>query len=249
MEGDIKVIAILQVKGTYGKSGKQTSFVATGLSREGANRFMFSMKDKATGEEREISVAEYFVKHQGVRLDFPGLQCITVRQFSLREPYCSLLRFRLPSAALYTQSLCGAAMRWECVQLHVMPLVLMLADPYTAKLEEIRAARARLRLRVQGKGRNKQTMAVPMELMTIERGQKRRGLLIGDQQANLVRKAAQPPDTKRRDIAEWVGKASNSFKQVRIHVCSTRACVVGCETFAGACRRASSRILYDLARQ
>jgi hypothetical protein len=51
---------------------------------------------------------------------------------------------------------------------------------------------------VQGKGRAKSVIAVPMELLTIERGQKRRGLLIGDQQANLVKKAAQPPDTKRK---------------------------------------------------
>jgi eukaryotic translation initiation factor 2C len=67
---------------------------------------------------------------------------------------------------------------------------------------------------VQGRGRQKSTIAVPMELLTIERGQKRRGLLIGDQQANLVRKAAQPPDTKRRDIEEWMGKAAKNFSQV-----------------------------------
>ena len=44
---------------------------------------------------------------------------------------------------------------------------------------------------LQGKGKGKSTIAVPMELLSLERGQKRRGLLIGDQQANLVRKAAQ----------------------------------------------------------
>lgn len=71
--------------------------------------------------------------------------------------------------------------------------------------------------RLQGKGRGKgaHKMAVPMELLQLEKGQKRRGLLIGDQQANLVRKAAQPPDVKRKDIADWMGKAANSFKSVQ----------------------------------
>jgi eukaryotic translation initiation factor 2C len=62
---------------------------------------------------------------------------------------------------------------------------------------------------LQGRGRGpKDVIAVPMELLTIKRGQKRRGLLIGDQQANLVRKAAQRPDEKRQDISSWIGKAS-----------------------------------------
>ena len=39
---------------------------------------MFPFKDKKSGEEREMSVAEYFTKHVGVRLEFPALQCITV---------------------------------------------------------------------------------------------------------------------------------------------------------------------------
>lgn len=68
---------------------------------------------------------------------------------------------------------------------------------------------------VQGRGRTpKEPIAVPMELLTIKRGQKRRGLLIGDQQANLVRKAAQRPADKRDDIAAWVQKATTMMAQV-----------------------------------
>lgn len=55
---------------------------------------------------------------------------------------------------------------------------------------------------------------MPMELLTIKRGQKRRGLLIGDQQANLVRRAAQRPEDKRNDIAAWVQKASTMMGNV-----------------------------------
>jgi eukaryotic translation initiation factor 2C len=72
---------------------------------------------------------------------------------------------------------------------------------------------------LQAKGRKRpgekraQVVAVPMEMLTIARGQKRRGLLIGDQQANLVRKAAQPPEQKRGDIATWMAKKVESFAQ------------------------------------
>lgn len=55
---------------------------------------------------------------------------------------------------------------------------------------------------------------MPMELLTIKRGQKRRGLLIGDQQANLVRRAAQRPEDKRGDIGAWVQKASTMMATV-----------------------------------
>jgi eukaryotic translation initiation factor 2C len=54
-----------------------------------------------------------------------------------------------------------------------------------------------------------------MEMLTIARGQKRRGLLIGDQQANLVRKAAQPPEQKRGDIATWMTKKGDLFAQAK----------------------------------
>jgi hypothetical protein len=50
-----------------------------------------------------------------------------------------------------------------------------------------------------------------MELLTIERGQKRRGLLIGDQQANLVRKAAQHPTDKQKDISQWRERSEASW--------------------------------------
>jgi hypothetical protein len=52
-----------------------------------------------------------------------------------------------------------------------------------------------------------------MELLQIERGQKRRGLLIGDQQANLVRKAAQPPSVKQQDIVQWMEKSGSAWSQ------------------------------------
>ena len=58
-----------------------------------------------------------------------------------------------------------------------------------------------------------------MELLTIKKGQKRTGLLIGEQQAKLVKIAAQRPEDKRRDISTWIqnnttdmAKSAQSFK-------------------------------------
>lgn len=52
---------------------------------------------------------------------------------------------------------------------------------------------------------------MPMELLTIKRGQKKAGLLIGDQQAKLVKIAAQRPEDKRRDIGTWIQKSSKGM--------------------------------------
>jgi hypothetical protein len=60
---------------------------------------------------------------------------------------------------------------------------------------------------VQGKGRQKgKDIAVPLELMSVKAGQKRQGLLIGEQQARLVRMSAQKPAEKRQDIEAWIKK-------------------------------------------
>jgi hypothetical protein len=64
---------------------------------------------------------------------------------------------------------------------------------------------------VQGKGRKGAEIAVPMELLSIKRGQKKTGLLIGDQQAKLVKIAAQRPEDKRRDIGTWIQKSSKGM--------------------------------------
>lgn len=64
---------------------------------------------------------------------------------------------------------------------------------------------------MQGRGRKGSEIAVPMELLSIKRGQKRTGLLIGDQQAKLVKIAAQRPEDKRRDIGTWIQKSSKSM--------------------------------------
>jgi hypothetical protein len=69
----------MQMTGTWSRSGKPTSIIATGLSREGANQYMFEFTDRASGQTKEISVAEYFSKHLNQRLQFPALQCVTVR--------------------------------------------------------------------------------------------------------------------------------------------------------------------------
>lgn len=50
-----------------------------------------------------------------------------------------------------------------------------------------------------------------MELLNIKRGQKKTGLLIGEQQAKLVKIAAQRPEDKRRDIGTWIQKSSKSM--------------------------------------
>jgi hypothetical protein len=69
------------VTGTYSKSGKAMRFESKGLSIEGASRYMFNFFDRANNEEREMSVAEYFTKVLGIRLQFPNLQCVLVRLF------------------------------------------------------------------------------------------------------------------------------------------------------------------------
>ena len=57
-------------------------------------------------------------------------------------------------------------------------------------------------------------MAVPMELLSIKRGQKRRGLLIGDQQANLVKHAAQKPAVKLEDIKKWNASSQEAWRPI-----------------------------------
>lgn len=49
-------------------------------------------------------------------------------------------------------------------------------------------------------------IAVPIELMSVRSGQKKTGLLIGEQQANLVRRSAQKPQEKKQDIEAWMTK-------------------------------------------
>lgn len=85
----------MQVIGKYARSGRETTFTSIGLSKEGANRYMFMFRDKNTGTEREMSVAQYFVQVLGIQLEFPALQCVLVRPLSLflalRTSCCWLL--------------------------------------------------------------------------------------------------------------------------------------------------------------
>jgi hypothetical protein len=53
-----------------------------------------------------------------------------------------------------------------------------------------------------------------MELVTVVPAQKKRGMLEPDQQANLVRKAAQPPDRKKQDISDWMTKHKRTRDKV-----------------------------------
>lgn len=70
---------MMQVTGTYGKSGRATRFEAKGLSVEGAAQYMFTYCDRTNNEEREMSVADYFTKVLNIRLQFHNLQCVLVR--------------------------------------------------------------------------------------------------------------------------------------------------------------------------
>ena len=76
----------MQVAGKYGKTDKETSFTAKGLSKEGANRYMFAFTDKETGQEKQISVAAYFQKYLKIRLEFPALQCVTCLLYTSPSP-------------------------------------------------------------------------------------------------------------------------------------------------------------------
>ena len=89
----------MQVVGKYAKSGRETAFTAIGLSKEGANKYMFMLKDRNTGTEKQTSVAQYFTKVLGVQLQFPALQCVLVRSTpaSCRAPdphqlWCSAMK-------------------------------------------------------------------------------------------------------------------------------------------------------------
>jgi hypothetical protein len=77
-----QIEARVQVAGKYGKSNRETSFTAKGLSKEGANKYMFAFTDRASGQEKQMSVADYFIKVLGIRLEYPALQCVTVRSLS-----------------------------------------------------------------------------------------------------------------------------------------------------------------------
>lgn len=58
-------------------------------------------------------------------------------------------------------------------------------------------------------------IAVPIELMSVVPGQKKTGLLIGDQQAKLVRLSAQKPDEKKKEIEQWMRKTEAKRKEVQ----------------------------------
>lgn len=55
---------------------------------------------------------------------------------------------------------------------------------------------------------------MPMELMKVKPGQKKTGLLIGEQQAKLVRMAAQKPFEKLKDIEQWMTKTEPKRREV-----------------------------------
>lgn len=59
-----------------------------------------------------------------------------------------------------------------------------------------------------------QDIAVPIELMTVRAGQKKTGLLIGEQQAQLVRMSAQKPHEKKQDIESWMRKTQGKRAEV-----------------------------------
>jgi hypothetical protein len=85
---------------------------------------------------------------------------------------------------------------------------------------------------LQGKGRAKgKDIAVPLELMSVKPGQKKTGLLIGEQQAKLVRMAAQKPNDKKRDIEEWMrktkGKRGEAEKDFNLTISSSPVDVDG----------------------
>lgn len=115
----------VQVKGSYSKTGRATQFVATGLSREGAFKYMFPFTNKEDGTETQMSVATYFTKHLGIKLAFPHLQCVTVRRSTL-----SLLQ--LPTLAQASASwsyACSASYVCGCSLPRVRQLLMWCTSP------------------------------------------------------------------------------------------------------------------------
>lgn len=77
------------------------------------------LRDRKTGTEKETTVAEYFAKVVGVRLEFPALQCVLVRL----QPLC------LPVASPLEAAACASGQAHPLQMLHVMqPLPPFLAQ-------------------------------------------------------------------------------------------------------------------------
>jgi hypothetical protein len=69
----------MQVEATY---RGQAPILVTEVSKEGADKFMFTRRDRETGEEEEMSVAHFFQVIKQQPLQFPRLQCVLVRSFA-----------------------------------------------------------------------------------------------------------------------------------------------------------------------
>ena len=85
---------LAQVDGQY---PGHCPFLATGISTEGADTYMFERENRETGETENISVAHYFQVTKGVRLRFPKLQCVEV--CTCRHMLCCAALCRWNSAA------------------------------------------------------------------------------------------------------------------------------------------------------
>jgi hypothetical protein len=79
-----------QVEGKYRKDRdgnmKMTHFTAKGLSRMGADQYMFEYSPSKGAEPVQISVAEHFEKNLGIRLQNPTYPCVVVRDCSTQSP-------------------------------------------------------------------------------------------------------------------------------------------------------------------
>ena len=76
----------MQVEGSYSKDRngnmKTTQFTAKGMSKMGADRYMFSFKPNRDAEPVEISVADHFRDNVKKPLKNPSFPCVIVRVLS-----------------------------------------------------------------------------------------------------------------------------------------------------------------------
>lgn len=77
------LVMFVQVEGQWIKDRKTgqpktTVFTAKGLSKMGADQYMFDYVPNRDAEPRQISVAEHFERNLNIRLEYPKYPCVVV---------------------------------------------------------------------------------------------------------------------------------------------------------------------------
>ena len=100
----------MQVEGQYNKDRqgqlKTTQFTAKGISKMGADRYMFEYKPNRDAEPVEISVADHFRNNVKIPLANPSHPCVIVC-FSIPPPTQSSPGVVVPLSRVPQRCCCG----------------------------------------------------------------------------------------------------------------------------------------------